>query len=140
MTAHERPMDMRWIEVPATSSAEDLARVVDAYPPGTEGRYYLIHMDLMAGRVAFGDALAARGFEVTVSEELLRRYTFGTQQEHFAVFWLGDDRTPGETANPVVYLIPAERGLAPERLRTAPPYTEVSLAEYHQWQHPGEPS
>jgi hypothetical protein len=140
MTANEGSSNGLWIEVPATSSAEDLARVVDAYPPGTEGRYYLIHMDLMAGRVAFGDALMERGYQVNVSEELLRRYTFGTQQEHFAVFWLGDDRTPGETVNPVVYLIPAERGLVPERLRTAPLYTEVSLAEYHQWQHPGEPS
>src|SRR5207248_10596090 len=115
MTANEGPSNGLWIEVPATSSAEDLARVVDAYPPGTEGRYYLIHMDLMAGRVAFGDALMERGYQVNVSEERLRRYTFGTQQEHFAVFWLGDDRAPGETANPVVYLIPAERGLAPDR-------------------------
>jgi len=32
-------MDVLWIEVPVTSSAEDLARVIDAYPPGTEGRY-----------------------------------------------------------------------------------------------------
>ena len=99
MTANEGPSNGLWIEVPATSSAEDLARVVDAYPPGTEGRSYLIHMDLMAGRVAFGDALTERGHQLTVSEELLRRYTFGTQQEHFAVFWLGDDRMPGETAN-----------------------------------------
>ena len=43
MTAHDRPMDMLWIEVPATSTAEDLARVIDAFPPGTEGRYYLIY-------------------------------------------------------------------------------------------------
>jgi hypothetical protein len=68
---------------------------------------------------------------------MLRRYTFGTQPEHFAVVWLGDPDTPGETANPVVYLIPAERGLAPDRLQTEPPYTEVSLTEYHQWQHQG---
>jgi hypothetical protein len=58
MTAHERPRDMLWIEVPATSSAEDLARVVDAYPPGTEGRSYLVHMDLLAGRVAFGGSVS----------------------------------------------------------------------------------
>jgi hypothetical protein len=103
--------------------------VIDAYPPGTEGRSYLVHMDLMAGRVAFGDALTERGYQMTVSEETLRRYTFGTQQEHFAAFWLGDPDRPGETANPVVYLIPAERGLAPDRLQTEPPYTEVSLAE-----------
>ena len=140
MTANEGPRNGLWIEVPATSSAEDLARVVDEFPPGTEGRYYLIHMDLMAGRVEFGDALTERGYQVNVSEERLRQYTFGPQQEHFAVFWLGDDRAPGETSNPVVYLIPTERGLAPERLRTEPPYTEVSLAEYNQWQHPGEPS
>jgi hypothetical protein len=53
---------------------------------------------------------------------------------------LGDPDTPGETTNPAVYLLPAERGLAPERLPTEPPYTEVSLAEYHQWQHQGEPA
>jgi hypothetical protein len=140
MTAYERPREMLWIEVPATSTAEDLARVVDAYPPGSEGRSYLVHMDLLAGRVAFGDALTERGYQVTVSEEMLRRYTFGTQPEHFAVFWLGDPDTPGETANPVVSLLPAEHGLAPDRLQTAPPYTEVSLAAYHQWQHQGEPS
>ena len=44
MTANAGPMDELWIEVPATSSAEDLARAVDEFPPGTEGRYYLIHM------------------------------------------------------------------------------------------------
>jgi hypothetical protein len=100
MTAHEGPRQGLWIEVPATSSAEDLARVVDEFPPGTEGRSYLVHMELMAGRVAFGDALTERGCQVTVSEEMLRRYTFGTQPEHFAVLWLGDPATPGETANP----------------------------------------
>ena len=140
MTAHERPMEMLWIEVPVTSSAEDLARVVDTYPPGNEGRSYLVYMDLLAGRVAFGDALTERGYQVTVSEEMLRRYTFGTQHEHFAVFWLGDPETPGETANPVVCLLPVERGLAPDRRQTVPPYTAVSLAEYHQWQHQREPS
>jgi hypothetical protein len=31
MTANDRPMDMLWIEVPATSNAEDLLRVV-LYP------------------------------------------------------------------------------------------------------------
>jgi hypothetical protein len=140
MTANEGPGQGLWIEVPATSSAEDLARVVDAYPPGSEGRSYLVHMDLLAGRVAFVDALTERGYQVTVSEETLRRYTFGTQPEHFAVVWLGDPATPGETVNPVVYLLPAERGLAPDRLQTAPPSTEVSLAEYHQWQDQGEPA
>ena len=140
MTAYERPREMLWIEVPATSTAEELARVVDAYPPGSEGRSYLVHMDLMAGRVAFGDTLTARGYQVTVSEEMLRRYTFGTQQEHFAVVWLGDPDTPGETPNPVVCLLPAEHGLAPDRLQTEPPYTEVSLAEYDQSQHQGEPA
>jgi hypothetical protein len=138
MTAYEKPREMLWIEVPTTSTAEDLARVVDAYPPGSEGRSYLVHMDLLAGRVAFGDALTERGYQVTVSEEMLRRYTFGTQQEHFAVFWLGDPDMSGETANPVVCLLPAERRLAPERLQREPPYTEVSLAEYHQSQHQGE--
>jgi hypothetical protein len=140
MTAYEKPREMLWMEVPTTCTAEDLARVVDAYPPGSEGRSYLVHMDLLAGRVAFGDALTARGYQVTVSEEMLRRYTFGTKHEHFAVFWLGDPDRPGETANPVVCLLPAEHGLALERPQTAPPYTEVSLAEYHQWQHQGEPS
>ena len=48
MTANEGPGQGLWIEVPATSSAEDLARVVDAYPPGSEGRSYLVHMDLLA--------------------------------------------------------------------------------------------
>ena len=52
MTAHEGPRQGLWIEVPATSSAEELARVVDEFPPGTEGRSYLVHMDLIAGRVA----------------------------------------------------------------------------------------
>jgi hypothetical protein len=66
MTAYEGPRQGLWIEVPVTSSAEDLARVVDAYPPGTEGRSYLVHMDLLAGRVAFGDALTERGYQVTV--------------------------------------------------------------------------
>ena len=133
-------MEMLWIEVPATSTAEDLARVVDAYLPGSEGRSYLVHMDLLAGRIAFGDALTEHGYQVTVSEEMLRRYTFGTQPEHFAVFWVGDPDTPGETAHPIVSLLPAEHGLAPDRLQTAPPPTEVSLAEYHQWQHQGEPA
>jgi hypothetical protein len=90
MTANGEPRHGLWIEVPATSSAEDLARVVDEFPPGTAGRSYLVHMDLLAGRVAFGDALTERGYQVNVSEEMLRRYTFGTQPEHFAVFWLGD--------------------------------------------------
>jgi hypothetical protein len=99
MTAHEGPRQELWIEVPATSSVEELARVVDEFPPGTAGRYYLVHMDLMAGRIDFGDALARRGYQVTTSD-LLRRYAFGTQKEHFAVFWLGDDRTLGETSNP----------------------------------------
>jgi hypothetical protein len=139
MTANEGPRQELWIEVPATSSAEDLARVVDEFPPGTEGRYYLVHMDLMAGRVDFGDALARRGYQVTTSD-LLRRYAFGTQKEHFAVFWLGDDRTPGETSNPAVYLIAAERGFASDRLQTEHAFTEVSREEYHQGQHQGEPS
>ena len=39
MTAHEGPRQELWIEVPATSSAEDLARVVDEFPPGTAGRF-----------------------------------------------------------------------------------------------------
>ena len=73
MTANEGPRHGLWIEMPATSSAEDLARVVDAFPPGTEGRSYLVHIDLMAGRVAFGEALTERGYQVTVSEEMLRR-------------------------------------------------------------------
>jgi hypothetical protein len=94
MTAHEGPRQELWIEVPATSSAEDLARVVDEFPPGTAGRYYLVHMDLLAGRVAFGDALTERGYQVTVSEEMLRRYTFGRQQE-------------------VVYLSPAANSAGP---------------------------
>ena len=134
MTAHEGPRQGLWIEVPATSSAEDLARVVDEFPPGTEGRSYLVHMDLIAGRVAFGDALTERGYQVTVSEERLRRYTFGTQQEHFAVFWLGDDRTPGETSNPAVHLIPDERGVPLEHLGTGAVSAEVTRAEYDQWQ------
>jgi hypothetical protein len=139
MTANAGPMDELWIEVPATSSAEDLARVVDEFPPGTEGRYYLVHMDLMAGRVDFADVLTRRGYKVTTSD-ILRRYAFGMQKEHFAVFWLGDDRAPGETSNPVVHLIAAEKGLSSERLRTEPAFTEVSREEYHQWQHQGEPS
>jgi hypothetical protein len=133
MTANERPMDVLWIEVPATSSAEDLARVIDEFPPGTEGRYYLVHMDLMAGRVDFVDTLTQRGYQVNISD-ILRQYAFGTQKEHFAVFWLGDDRTPGETANPAVHLIPAERGLPPEHLRTGAVSAEVTRAEYDQWQ------
>jgi hypothetical protein len=139
MAANDEPMNMLWIEVPATSSVEDLARVVDEFPPGTEGRYYLVHMDLLAGRGDVGDALRRRGYQVHLSE-ILRRYTFGTQQEHFAVFWLGYEHAPGETANPVVHLIPDDCGLSPDRLRTELAYTEVSLAEYHQWQHQGEPS
>ena len=139
MTANDGPMKELWIEVPATSNAEDLARVVDEFPPGTEGRYYLIHMDLMAGRVDFGDALARRGYQVNTSD-ILRQYAFGTQKEHFAVFWLGDDRAPGETSNPIVHLIAAERGLSSDRLRTERAFTEVSREEYHQWQHQGEPS
>ena len=139
MTANERPTEVLWIEVPAISSAEDLARVIDTYPPGTEGRYYLVHMDLMAGRVDFADALTQRGYQVNISE-ILRQYAFGTQKEHFAVFWLGDDRTPGETANPAVHLIPAARGLPPDHLRTRAANVEVTRAEYDQWQHQGEPS
>ena len=133
MTAHERPMDMLWIEVPATSNAEDLARVIDAYLPGTAGHYYLVHMDLMAGRVDFVDALAQRGYQVNISD-ILRQYAFGTQKEHFAVFWLGDDRTPGETANPAVHLIPDEHGFPPDHLRTGAASAEVTRAEYDQWQ------
>ena len=139
MTANDGPMNELWIEVPATSSAEDLARVVDEFPPGTEGRYYLVHMDLMAGRVDFSDALARRGYQVNTSD-ILRRYAFGTQKEHFAVFWLGDDRTPGETSNPAVHLIVADRGFSSDRLRTERAFTEVSMEEYRQWQHQGEPS
>jgi hypothetical protein len=133
MTANERPRDVLWIEVPATSSAEDLARVIDAFPPGTEGRYYLVHMDLMAGRVDFVDTLTQRGYQVNISD-ILRQYAFGTQKEHFAVFWLGDDRTPGETANPAVHLIPDERGLPPAHLRTGAVSAEVTRAEYDQEQ------
>jgi len=133
MTANERPMDVLWIEVPATSSAEDLARVIDEFPPGTEGRYYLVHMDLMAGRVDFVDTLTQRGYQVNISD-ILRQYAFGTQKEHFAVFWLGDDRTPGETANPAVHLIPDERGLPPAHLRTGAVSAEVTRAEYDQGQ------
>jgi hypothetical protein len=140
MTANEGARHGRWIEVPVTSSAEDLARVIDADPPGPAGRDYLVHMDVLAGHVAFGDALTARGYQVTVSEERLRRYTFGTQPAHFAVCWLGDPDMAGATATPVVYLVPAERGLVPAHIQTMPPYTEVSLAEYHQWQHQREPS
>jgi hypothetical protein len=126
-------MNVLWIGVPATSSAEDLARVVDEFPPGPEGRYYLVHMDLMAGRVDFSDALARRGYQVNISD-ILRQYAFGTQKEHFAVFWLGDPDTPGETSNPVVHLIPDERGLSREHLQTEPASTEVTRAEYEQWQ------
>jgi len=133
MTANERPMEVLWIEVPATSSAEDLARVIDTYPPGTAGRYYLVHMDLMAGRVDFADALTQRGYQVNISE-ILRQYAFGTQKEHFAVLWLGNPATPGETAHPAVHLIPAERGLPPEHLRTGAACAEVTRAEYDQWQ------
>ena len=139
MTANDEPMNELWIEVPATSSAEDLARVIDEFPPGTEGRYYLVHMDLMAGRVDFSDALARRGYQVNTSD-ILRRYAFGTQKEHFAVFWLGDDRTPGETSNPAVHLIAADRGFSSDRLRTERAFTEVSMEEYQRWQHQGEPS
>ena len=139
MAANNEPMDVLWIEVPATSSVEALARVVDEFPPGTEGRYYLVHMDLMAGRVDFSDALARRGYQVNTSD-ILRRYAFGTQKEHFAVFWLGDDRTPGETSNPAVHLIAADRGFSSDRLRTERAFTEVSMEEYQRWQHQGEPS
>ena len=133
MTANERPMEVLWIEVPATSSAEDLARVIDAYPPGTEGRYYLVHMDLMAGRVDFANALTQRGYQVNISD-ILRQYAFGTQKEHFAVLWLGDPVTPGETAHPAVHLIPDERGLPPEHLRRGAVSAEVTRAEYDQRQ------
>jgi hypothetical protein len=37
MTVNEGPRQGLWIEVPATSSAEDLARVVDASPRGLRG-------------------------------------------------------------------------------------------------------
>ena len=89
------------------------------------------------GYFAFEGLATGQTYVVTVNS---RRYTFGTQQAHFAVFWVGDPTMPGETTNPVVCLLPAERGLAPERLQREPPYTEVSLAEYHQWQHQGEPA
>jgi hypothetical protein len=88
MTANEGPRHGLWIEVPATSSAEDLARVVDEFPPGTEGRYYLVHMDLMAGRVDFADVLTRRGYKVTTSD-ILRRYAFGTFWHFPDTDWLG---------------------------------------------------
>ena len=137
MTAHDRPMDVLWIEVPATSSAVDLARVIDAYPPGTEGRYYLVHMDLMAGRVDFADTLTQRGYQVNISD-ILRQYAFGTQKEHCTVLWLGDPDTPGETSHPAVHLIPDARGLPPAHLRTRAASAEVTRAEYDRWQHQGE--
>ena len=56
------------------------------------------------------------------------------QKEHVAVFWLGDDRTLGETANPAVHLVPDERGLPPEHLQTGAVSAEVTRAEYDQWQ------
>ena len=50
------------------------------------------------------------------------------------MFWLGDDRTLGGTANPAVHLVPDERGLPPEHLRTGAVSAEVTRAEYDQWQ------
>src|SRR5512144_1430584 len=88
MDATGGPMNVMWVHVPAASSADDLATVVDRYPPGAEGRYYLLHMALCEGRVdALVDAWEQRGYEVQIAETLLR-YTFGPQQAYFAVFWV----------------------------------------------------
>jgi hypothetical protein len=100
MTAHEGPRQELWIEVPATSSAEDLARVVDEFPPGTAGRYYLVHMDLLAGRVAFGDALTERGYPVTVSEGLCRKFCSGGREGAVAPVGGGITRPGSRTVRP----------------------------------------
>jgi hypothetical protein len=41
MDATGGPMNMMWVHVPAASNTADLATVLDRYPPGAEGRYYL---------------------------------------------------------------------------------------------------
>jgi hypothetical protein len=134
MTANQGPMHVLWIEVPATISAEDLARVVEDFPPGPEGRYYFVHMDLMAGRgEALGAAWVRQGYRAQIGEKLTR-YIIGTEPEHFAVFWLSEGRAPGQTAHPVLHVVGDDRGLTPDCLQTEPTSTEVSIEEYLQWQ------
>jgi hypothetical protein len=90
-------------QVSATRSAEDLAHVIDAYPPGTEGRYYLVHMDLMAGRVDFADALTQRGYRSLQTSCVNMRLD---AEGAFCGALVKDPDTPGETLHPAVHLIP----------------------------------
>ena len=138
MDATSGPMNVMWIHVPAASSADDLATVLDRYPPGAEGRYYLLHMALCEGRAdAIVDAWEQRGYEVQIAETLLR-YTFGAQQAYFAVFWVAHERAPGYTTSPALHLIPDNSGLTLDHLLSEPVSDCVPIDAYRQYRqrHP----
>jgi hypothetical protein len=133
MDATGGSMNVMWIHVPAASSADDLATVIDRYPPGAEARYYLLHMALCEGRVdALVDAWEQRSYEVQIAETLLR-YTFGTQQAYFAVFWVAYERAPGRPTTPVLHLLPDDSELTLDQLLSEPVSDSVPIDEYRQY-------
>jgi hypothetical protein len=133
MDATGGPMNILWVHVPAASNTADLATVLDRYPPGAEGRYYLLHMALCEGRAdAFVEAWEQRGYEVQIAETVLR-YTFGAQQAYFAVFWVAHERAPGYTTSPALHLIPDNSRLTLDQLLSEPVSDSVPIDEYRQY-------
>jgi hypothetical protein len=103
-----------------------------AYPPGAEGRYYLLHMALCKGRAdAIVEAWEQRGYEVQIAETVLR-YTFGAQQAYCAVFWVAHERAPGYTTSPALHLIPDNSRLTLDQLLSEPVSDRVPIDEYWQ--------
>jgi hypothetical protein len=126
-------MHVLWIEVPAAISTNALAGIVDDFSPGTEGRYYLIHTDLLVARAeALTEAWMRLGYRPEVYDKVTR-YTIGTAHEHFLAFWLSTGRAPGQTPNPLLHVVGDDRGITTERLSPEPVITEISIDEYIEW-------
>jgi hypothetical protein len=86
---------------------------------------------------ALVDAWEQRGYAVQIAETL-RRYTFGTQQAYFAIFWVAHERAPGHPTTPVLHLLPDDSELTLDQLLSEPVSDSVSIDAYRQYRqrHP----
>ena len=132
MDATRGPMNVLWVRVPTASTANNLASAIAKYPPGVDGRYYLFHMALCEGRAEDVIRVWTRqGYHVEVASSL-RRYTLGTQQVYFVVFWVAKDGAPKHTTNPVLHLVPDNSGITPDHFMAEPACADVPPEEYWQ--------
>jgi hypothetical protein len=103
-------MKSYWISCSYGDMKTRCRTLLEEFPPGNPGRYYLIHVSLLDCCDAFLRNAAARFAHLEVSD-ILTRYTLGMQPEYFTRVWIGTQRpvAASEALRPIVHVLPDNR-------------------------------